>query len=230
MLSDRTARAGPCIYHESRPCPVRGRLAQKGEAGDPNVRHEAHETARCECASRAHTGATSSAASAKAVLVLKEEGRPVAVNTELEVELELYPECTLAWRAHMSLNDARTDKIAVEPVEQECESNELYPSYFWGRADEVELAHTGKAKIAGWWRELYENDRNPGPYCTIQFEQLRGKLELPGPVQTPAAGRFTLIEEERPYGGSKCEKKGTIHRTVTVRGHNGKPLEADVVG
>jgi hypothetical protein len=172
---------------------------------------------------------TSSASAKMANLVLKEEGVPVAAGAELGVELEAGYHCMVAWRGHLSLNDASADKITVEPVQHECTSEELYPSTFKGGTDEVELIHTGKVWIRGSWEFFYENARTPGPYCTVDFEQIRGMLEMPGPTQTGASGRTTLVKEWSPNGGPKCHKKGRIYLNATVRGQNGKPLETELV-
>jgi hypothetical protein len=52
-------------------------------------------------------GALTASAAAHGRLVLKEEGQPVSVGTELGVELEMAPTCIVAWHGHMSVNDAR---------------------------------------------------------------------------------------------------------------------------
>jgi len=175
-------------------------------------------------------GATATSAAAhKKVLVLKEEGQPVPVGTELGVELEMAPTCIVAWRGHMSVNDASSDKVTLEPVEQSCTVSELYPSYLHASADEVEMIGTGreKASIRGSFRWDHEQER-PGPYCEDESMQLKGHLKTAGLAQMRVAGHATLVRHG--VGGGICHKRAIFpYVQVTVLGHNGKPLETELM-
>jgi hypothetical protein len=187
----------------------------------------------------AFAGMTASAAAHKKVLVLKEEGKPVAAGTEIGLELEdtVAGRCVVAWRGHMSINGASTDKMTFEPVKQECTSSGLpYPSSFEGEPTEVEITSTGKVRIDGSWLLFYELERSPGPYCTVEIEQFRDELETLGPTEMHVRGPIRLVQESRPYGGRKCPKRGIYFQRggfksyAIVRGHNGKPLETELIG
>jgi hypothetical protein len=175
---------------------------------------------------------TASAGATNKVLVLKEEGTPVAVGAELEIELSfdrLQPgthveACTLVWRGHMSLNGAHEDKASLEPVEHECEA------LVRGSVSEVALVgkHDGRkgseVTISGSLREV------PGfgegsPTCTYEGTTLSGKLAIPGPVHLGVAGKAALVKSE----GRKCRKAVRMEFVTRLRGPNGKLLEAELL-
>jgi hypothetical protein len=129
----------------------------------------------------------------------------------------------------MAVNDASADKVTVEPVEQSCTLLELYPSLLHASADEVEMIGTGreKASIRGSFRWDHEQGR-PGPYCEDESMQLKGHLKTAGLAELRVKGRAMLVRHGN--GGGICKKRAIFpYVQVTVTGHNGKPLETELV-
>jgi hypothetical protein len=175
---------------------------------------------------------TACAAAHGKVLVLKEEGKPVPVGTELGLEMGYHragmsfeEECWLAWRGHMSLNGAKEDTVSVEPLERECSSG--FEKGLKGRVNKVALIGKrtapkgGKVLIVGSLRERF------GPTCTATAEMatFAGRFDIPGLTDTGVAARATHNGERRT-----CQPGRYIGLEAKLLGNNGKPLETELIG
>jgi hypothetical protein len=181
---------------------------------------------------------TASSASAKQRLVLKEEGVPVAVGTELGVELaeSLAGGCKLTQRAHMMVNGAKKDKLTVEPPamkETFCSHEGFSNTYVAGGVKEIAMMGSGSATLTGWpLRLAFWNDFGPGVYCVYELRKFSGTFPIPGLalVEGSVVAKLNRHESYEQSREGRCEKSGSIHFGITVNGHNNKPLETEVVG
>jgi hypothetical protein len=165
------------------------------------------------------------------VLELKEEGTPVAEGAEIELELELRNICAIAWQGHVTLNDAVSDEVTVEPGKKSCGTQELYSTGFVGSGIEVAMTSHGKATVGGsvGWSRPNPRQVAPDEYCGYELSRLSGRFPNPGHADTRVSGRGALSGEYR-RGAPKCSKKSSLALSVRILGHNGKPLETELVG
>jgi hypothetical protein len=186
---------------------------------------------------------TAGAAAHKKMLVLKEEGKPVAVGTELGLEMGFTRAkrggggeevCRgLTWRGHLSVNGAKEDKVTVEPEERECQVGSGTPTKeVRGSVSEVALLGKrtgfkgGKVTITGSLREV-DGGFLGSPTCTYEATELSGELALPGLTRMGTGTRSaSLVKSE----GGECRKFGQMGFETELLGHNGKPLETELIG
>lgn len=173
-----------------------------------------------------------SAASAKTVLELKDEGVPVAVGAEIGVEMET-PEffrCKWAQRAHVSVNRAKQVKLAVEPAteKQECPGNESADAFseIPRGVGTIAMTIAGGAPLRGSPLRLTSGVViGPGPTCTYDFKKFSGTFSIPGHavIEGSAVGKLNRrLSEERypPEVAGSCEQSDTERFRVGLRGHN----------
>jgi hypothetical protein len=84
-----------------------------------------------------------------------------------------------------------------------------------------------KASILGSFRRDHEQGR-PGPICEDESMQLKGRLKTAGLAEMRVSGRATLVKQGPP--GAGCHRRAIFpYVQVTVTGHNGKPLETELM-
>lgn len=184
---------------------------------------------------------TANAAARRKALVLKEEGKRVAVGTELGIEMGFTRAkrgvgeevCRgLTWRGHLSVNGAKEDKVTVEPVERECQVGSGIPTKeVRGSVSEVALLGKrtgftgGKVTITGSLREVDGGFRG-SPTCTYEATKLFGEFPIPGLTRMGAWARSApLVKSE----GGECRRSGQMGFETELLGHNGKPLETELI-
>jgi hypothetical protein len=178
---------------------------------------------------------TPSGAAAKAVLVLKEEGKPVAAGAELGVELETV-RCKVIQRAHLSVNGAKKDRLTVEPPAQEntpCtpERNQFFEWSTSGGVQAVTMAAAGSAKLQGMPLRIRSSATfGPMRICVHAFRKFSGAFPVPGRavIEGTMVGTLTggTVQEE-PHS---CQSRARFSFTVKVLGGNSKPLETELIG
>jgi hypothetical protein len=185
--------------------------------------------------------ACASAATGSSVLVLKEEGARVPMGTELELEIKTdWHQCKLPPHGHLVVNGAKKDIFSIPTsVEQKpsCEytGEASFVHYGFEEVTEVALKASGRATLTGVpikaWYFLFGS---PALTCRWDFRKLSGGFPISGSALIEGTGAGALNKKESGYEGEKnakpCERHISIHFTAVVRGHNGKPLETELVG
>jgi hypothetical protein len=85
-----------------------------------------------------------------------------------------------------------------------------------------------KAWMRGSFRYYHEQERL-GPLCEDESLQLKGHLTTPGLAEISVFRSHAKFVRQGPPGEG-CSKRGFIPSArATVRGHNGKPLETELI-
>jgi hypothetical protein len=179
---------------------------------------------------------TASAAAAK--LVLKEEGKPVAAGAELGLEVETsfsFGECKVAQTAHLSVISPRKDNIRIERLKPAaCPTPEgSYISLgLRGGVKDILLSDGGNASLRAWPMQIGAGKiAGPGPECFYDFRKFSGAFPIPGQAVIGGSATGTLNNRYSRPGdlGEPCPQSTPTSFAIAVTGHNGKPLETELM-
>jgi hypothetical protein len=159
-------------------------------------------------------------------LVLKEAGVTLADHVELAIELEtsLVPGCRLYnARAGLYGNGTRRPELGVAfGSEESCRPPN---DYFEGEVFAVSLTNAGKGKLRT--DLLVETEHMPGLRCMYRLTRFSGTFSIPGAAVIEGSAVGKLRTKESATG---CAESASTHFTLTVIGHNNKPLETELIG
>lgn len=174
---------------------------------------------------------TASGASAAKVraLELKEEGVPVAAGAEALMVLQ-DDFCGVREWAQVSVNGAKKDEVGVDGslVLVSC-GFEHWGLYRSGTVKKIAMSGAGKATLKTtlrfWWERAFEGKPRE---CIYEFRKFSGTFPIPGLAVIEAVAAGNLVPSESSHTG--CPRSEPNQFRVTLRGHNEKPLETELVG
>jgi hypothetical protein len=168
-------------------------------------------------------------------LVLKEEGVPVPAGAELGVELETsYGSCKLGQQAHISVNAAKQDKIAVEaPGSGRCSDSEYFAFGIADGVKEITATANRKAILLGAPLVFRSQDLyGPERHCTYEADKFVGAFPVMGHAVIEGRMKAKINRQESVESEERCNPPQSLSTSfvITLLGRDNKPLETELRG